>query len=302
MQASPSKARAQALEAHAWSMVLSWLSSVFHPLPVPSFERRPTTLKALQSLRAESITAERVRELLFLAGIEELAADKSRGHPDALLQLLEFSLPVISQTSLESLARSTVLLGCITSPIAASNALDSLQSHILTLSRQILALESQVSSTEALTLSLSNQIIQTKEALAALPKSSQPSDSNSPPGSPSPSSPAEDYSSLRSQTLQYQRETKQLTVKSAEYKDHISALEREAAARASSGPALDDFAKKQETVNRKNKKLEALEKEILVFCGLPPNLEASRAEVRRSQAELEALEKKRDELFESMGR
>lgn len=307
MQASPSKARAQAIETHSWSLVLSWLSDLYHPFPVPGFERNATTLKALQNLKAGHDAAERTQELLFDARIEELAVEnrdvtrnqaRTGNDTDSLLQLLESCLSASSKRALDSLANSAVLLGCPPATISPSSPLQNLQSQVLNLPRQTFSLESQLCSIESLTSNLQNQIDHTHQALYAFTKPSDP-DSISPPTTP-PST--NDHSTLHTLTLQHQRETKQLLLKSAEYKERIASLERQSASRASSSsPTLADLAVKVETLDRKKTKVEALENKILVFHGLPPDVEASRTEVKRAQAELDALKRKRDELFARMG-
>ncbi|KIX00759.1 uncharacterized protein Z518_09824 [Rhinocladiella mackenziei CBS 650.93] len=319
MQASPSKARAQALESHSWSVVLSWLSNLYYPSPIPSFECNTTTLRALQSLMTENLAVERTRELLYNARIEELVLATQNGEqiraqpPDgsdagSLLSLLESYLPPSSKRALDSLANSAVLLGCHLSPSSPASTpgiLQNLQSQILALPRQTFNLESQISAIDTLTSTLSTEIAQTEQCLSGW--SADPSDpeTTSPPSSPSPTNTRIDYSALHDQTRQHQREANQLMLKSAEYKDRIAALERQGAGGASAqtiqGPTLTDLAIKQDLVERKKKQAEALEKKILAFHGLPPDLEVSRAEVLRAQTELDALKRRRDELFEKMG-
>ncbi|KIW89415.1 uncharacterized protein Z519_10269 [Cladophialophora bantiana CBS 173.52] len=346
MQASPSKARAQAIASHSWSVVQSWLARLYHPSPVPAFERNATTLKALQSLMAENIAADRERELLFDAKAEELAADEEvtrlqqhqretgddENSASSILSLLETSLAPPSQAALYSLASSVVLLGCLSPPPPLSSSpssptpgvLQILTSQIVNIPRQTFAQESQLSSIETLTATLQNQIAQTQQALAAFvertPTSARPQDDTTspsfPPTTPSSTPPplttvtmtttaptTMDYSHLHGLTLQHQRETKQLTLKSAEYRSRIAVLERQqqlASSALEDEPNLTTLAAKQSSLGRKKKQIEALEGRIRHFYGLPPDIDTSRAEVQRAQAELDRLRRRRDELFEAI--
>ncbi|KIW69016.1 hypothetical protein PV04_04920 [Phialophora macrospora] len=318
MEASPSKARAQAIESHSWSIVLSWLLSLYHPSPVPAFERNPTTLRAFQSLMAEKIAADRLQELLVDAQCEELAiaehdrrqrSGEDRTTDDSatsLLSLLEDSLSVVGKQSLESLARSAVLLGC-DSPSASIH--ETLLARILDLSRQTSLLEDHISSIETLTSDLQAQTTQTLHDLSAVrartARLSNPEDPmDSRPSTPPHGSsigPTTDYSYVHAQTLQHQRETKQLQLKSAEYKTRIEGLERQLSA---AGPASSDvpstaaLVSKQQVQSEKKSRIAALEARFKEFHGLPPDIVASRKEVNRLQAELDTLKRRRDELFE----
>ncbi|EXJ73685.1 uncharacterized protein A1O5_03447 [Cladophialophora psammophila CBS 110553] len=360
MQASPSKARAQAITSHSWSVVQAWLARLYHPSPVPAFERNASTLKALQSLMAENIAADRERELLFDAKAEELAAEEEaacllqqqqqqqqrlqretgddENSASSILSLLETSLASPAQAALDSLTGSVVLLGCLSPPpppppppssssssSTTPGVLQILASQIVNIPRQTFAQESQFSSIETLTANLQSQITQTQQALATFVErtspSARPEDDTTPPSFP-PTTPSStppplttmtatttttpsttDYSHLRGLTLQHQRETKQLTLKSAEYRSRIAALERQqqlASSAPEDEPSLTALAAKQSSLGRKKKQIEALESRIRHFYGLPPDIDASRAEVQRAQAELDRLRRRRDELFEAM--
>ncbi|OAL30414.1 hypothetical protein AYO22_01612 [Fonsecaea multimorphosa] len=359
MQASPSKARAQALASHAWSVVHEWLARLYHPSPVPAFERNAVTLRALQGLMAENIAADRVRELLFAAKVEELAAggrekedddDEGRDHEaNAMFSMLETSLAsaAAAQTALESLAGSVVLLGgtggvspskpstSATDDAGASGVVAHLTSQIVNIPRQTFALESQLSAIESLAASLRSQIVETQRTLAAFAAERAPREPSSAPSRPGPvvddptsrsstfrpttpsssSSPTTptttsttDPSHLHNLTLQHQRETKQLTLKAAEYKSRIEALERRLSTHPADAPDLAVLttavaaaaAAKQQSLSAKKKQLETLQGRFEKFHGLPPDVDVSRAEVRRAEGELDALRRRRDELFEAL--
>ncbi|KAL2441681.1 hypothetical protein ABEF95_016058 [Exophiala dermatitidis] len=339
MQASPSKARADALEAHSWSLVQSWLSDLYHPSRPPYVERNAATLKALQNLMAENVAADHIRSLVAAAQKEELETESPQRYPgttsdgESLLRLLESSLPPPSKQALESLATSAVLLGCpLLSDSDPSRFIEALQSRILNLTREMFDLETQITSIDDLTSNLDRQISHIQQEISSFVRETVPSSGNnhlsastsSPPESasfpltsalpiPLPTTPtttetatADHYARLHEQTLQYQRETKQLAIKCAEYKDRIAALERQAAAQESQGGGKESdlvaaLLAKKDSLRRKRARITVLESRIRAFHGLPPDLEASRAEVNRAQAELDALKRERDARFERLG-
>ncbi|KAL2431211.1 hypothetical protein ABEF95_004698 [Exophiala dermatitidis] len=332
MQASPSKARADALEAHSWLLVQSWLSDLYHPSPPPYIERNAATLKALQNLMAENIAADHVRALIAAAQKEELETDGPRptSNGESLSHLLESSLPTPSKQALESLATSAVLLGCpLQSESDPSRFIEALQSRILNLTRETFDLETQITSVDDLTSNLNRQISHIQQAIASFARetvlSSDNADLSAFPSQPEsaafplnsalpillPAKPtttetaaADHYARLHEQTLQHQRETKQLGIKCAEYKDRIAALERQAAQETHGSKESDLVAAllaKKDSLRRKRAQVTVLESRIRAFHGLPPDLGASRAEVNRAQAALDALKRERDARFERLG-
>jgi septal ring factor EnvC (AmiA/AmiB activator) len=276
---------------------------------------------------AGNIAADRLQELLVDARCEELAnAEPDRrqrpgeerttdNSGPSLLSLLEDSLSEAGNASLESLARSAVLLGCFSPSLSSSSPSpprsmnESLPARILDLSRQTFRLEDQISSIETLTSDLQAQTTQTLHDLSAVraraAQLSNPEDTmDSRPSTPPHASsicPTTDYSYLHAQTLQHQRETKQLQLKSAEYKARIDVLERllSATGPASSNvPSTAALVSKQQILDEKKNRIAALEARFKEFHGLPPDIVASRREVNRLQTELETLKRRRDELFE----
>ena len=322
IQASPSKARAYALDSHAWSQVVIWLSNLYQPSPLPRFERNAMTLKALQSLMVASIDADQTRRLLFEARCEELELARednarwARVRDDNgaifLLDLLGKSLSQPADEALLSLANSAVQLGGhrAQSPIS-STVVQDIQRHILNLPVQNFALDDQLSSIEKLTTAIQHRLTQTRQDLEAFQRRTNTASVhdhehddhiNSPPPltPPHPTSSA-DHSALHAQTLQHQRETNQLQLKSAEYRSRIHALEKQLSRSKSDTDApTPSLAAKQQSLESKMNHVASLETKIKGFHGLPPDIDASRAEVQRAQVELESLRIRRDEIFRSM--
>lgn len=100
----------------------------------------------------------------------------------------------------------------------------------------------------------------------------------------------------RQQTSQYTTQTKHLSLKLAEYNQRIAAL----AQGSSQGTSLRALRQRQKELQVLEQTVKALEQEIGQYHGLPPDIEASRAELRRAQAELETLKRQREELFSEL--
>lgn len=324
MQASPSKARAQALESHSWSIVTDWLSSLYHPSPVPGFERNASTLKALQSLMRENIAADCLQELLFAAKYQELvSAAEGDGQQQEeegaglnqnalrIINLLGDSLSRSAEQSLESLSSSAVLLGLPTPSSSSDKILQRLLLQILNVPRRTFDLEDHISAIDVLTASLRRDTNQTIDALSTFRKEkasfTDVDDTTdlrpSTPVHPADLEPLTDYSQLHAQILQHQRETKQLLLKSDEYKTRIDALRRQLAATQSAAvdiPSMAALVSKRESLDDKKTRLNKLETRFNDLHGLPPDIEASRLEVQRAQSNLDALKRRRDEMFEAI--
>jgi len=325
MQASPSKARAQALETHSWSLITSWLSKLYHPAPIPSFERNTATLQALQALIAENAAADKLRELVYDAQREELQESRVRttvvapvdqneaGGADTgeLLQVVESSLSDVASLALDSLARSAVLLACEKTSSTIGSIDRDLRSRILSLSQEIFTLESQIRS-------LDEQIsrLQRSQQGSAQQQQSQnqpdhdhrsnPLDPDDPEIDCEISTTIPDTSTLHAQTLQNQRETKQLSLKAQEYRERVAQLSRQLTQLSQANPqrsslTMSTVAAKQTHLDKCREEIQKLESTIRAFHGLPPDVQASREEVRRATVELERLRARRDELFERLG-
>jgi HAUS augmin-like complex subunit 1 len=314
MQASPSKARAAAVESRSWSLIIKWLQEFYHPSPIPSFERNATTLHALQELMIENNASDKLRQSLFNAQIEEFNAlqtfeDGGEDDTDAILDSLERSLTVEARTKLNSLAESAVNLGCSTT--TSASVLEGLDSKVLDLPRRLWAFEDQLASITTLIATLETRIQQAEQQIADLKHQMSylanlsPYDQDEGPRLP-PHHPTEqdmpDFGNLHAQTQQYNIEIKPLTLKAAEYQSRIDILTRQLTTLNPSSvrSEISLHAEKEYTLEQTKKAVDELEHRIKQFSGLPPDIEASRTEVRRAQGELDSWRRRRDELFRKL--
>jgi HAUS augmin-like complex subunit 1 len=295
-------------------MITAWLQHLYHPSPIPALEHNATTLGALQRLMVENAAADRLRDLIFGARVEELTALEAFGSDravdaDELLKLLEQKLSDEGNAPLNSLAESSVTLEC--SATAATPILEALESKILDLPQKSWALEDQLTSITALTTTIANQIRQTEQQITDLrlemsslvnPSPHDQDNNHRTTLHQRPQQDLPDFGHLHAQTQQHNLETKQLSLKATEYRSRINNLSRQLAALNPIGTqsGLTLLAERQHALEQTRKAAEESERRIKGFHGLPPDIEASRAEVRRAQRELDALKGRRDELFQRL--
>lgn len=112
-----------------------------------------------------------------------------------------------------------------------------------------------------------------------------------------------DYQSehLNAETARLNRDTKQINLKIMEYQDRLASLERQLVGLRRGSNSLADVLNARARVEDRRARVRALQERFAAFNGLPPDLEDSRNEVRRAMAELDALKRRRDALFERMG-
>ncbi|KIV96114.1 hypothetical protein PV10_00018 [Exophiala mesophila] len=302
MQASPSKARAHALETHSWSLVTSWLGETYHPRPVPAFERNAATLNALQILMTECLTANELHHLIFESRSEQLIMAETHGttgdeHPlhgkSDLVAILDDSLSQSAQSALDSMSRSKVLLGGKSSSCHSSRFIGALEVDMVGLSRRIFDLEAQTQQVEDL---ISNLVDQDSHVDGMINGYGIYAKENSPGIDTDDLVP--EHPSLHSQILQHQREIKQLSLKADEYRNRLASLSNVQPLRSKSGDVtVADVASGMEALDRKRKQMLQFQETIASFHGLPPDVHSSRQEVKRVLGELNRLQTKRDELF-----
>jgi len=111
----------------------------------------------------------------------------------------------------------------------------------------------------------------------------------------------EEAEHIRAQTAQFNRDTKQINLKIMEYEDRAKSLERQLAGLRNSSTNMQEVLEARKRVEERKASVAALQQRVATFHGLPPDLDASRAEVRRAMNELETVKRKRGGLFEEIG-
>lgn len=111
---------------------------------------------------------------------------------------------------------------------------------------------------------------------------------------------------LHCQISDFNVSTKQLQLKIREYQDRKAALTStvEAQTRDEDGEELtiESVQQMESTMQQKRAEVQKLEERLKKYHGLPPDVEASRAEVARATNELESWRRRRETMFAEMGR
>ena len=286
---SPSKARHDVARAKDWSYVTTWLSKLYAPRPVPIFERNDDVLKALLELVAANDATDEEAALLHRAQREELerceeaqqrksgaaVASTGVGSPASeILAQVEASLDAEGSRSLNELAETSAMLGALETSAPAVGE------RIMEVTREGFDLEDQLRRVGDLQAYLERELAALKTDLEGL-KSSQDEGRTE---------------RMQRETTQWTRETKQIGMKLSEYKDRLASLERITVV----GPKIEDVRELEGEVLTRQERIKVIEKQLLDYQGLPPDLEAAKGEYERSRKELQSLMKRRDELFETL--
>ncbi|KAI1406332.1 hypothetical protein F4819DRAFT_243669 [Hypoxylon fuscum] len=309
---SPSVARAAASTAKDWSYVDSWLRSKYASHPsinrgkVPSFERNPDTLKALLALAAANEAADEEREQL--ARVEEAALEEVRDaererearHQEQqqlqlqqqaataeppvpngellasdLLSALESSLTKEGATALDSMSHMAVSLGlAYPTPESLGAAYVSLQGRALELEDTVerVNLLQRYLDRESAKLDAFLQELQHGEAYQLAPD-------------------------LAKQNLELQRKVKSMSARLPELKQQVIYLEKSTGL---PNLTVDEVRKDEEAYLELLAKKKELDAQVKAFAGLPPDIEAARAELEALRAELRDVTEQRDTNFEKL--
>ncbi|KAI0121613.1 hypothetical protein BJ170DRAFT_687852 [Xylariales sp. AK1849] len=295
---SPSVARAAASTAKDWSYVDGWLKTKYRGRTVPPFERNAETLKALLALASHNDAADEERDQLArieAAALEEVRAaeaEKSRrretklsgGHgqarldgeliADDILQAIENGLTREGRTALESMADMAVELGL------AYPTPESLGCRFVELQGKAFELEQTVERVALLHMFLDRE----STTMAAFIDELQGEQYK----------PAAD---LARQNLELQRQIKAMSAKVPELGQQIASLEKSAGL-----PSLtvEDVKRDEEDYLELLAKKKDLDAQVKAFAGLPPDMEAARAELEALRTELRDATERRDTVFEGL--
>ena len=291
---SPSKARAAHTTSLAWSQITFWLVTLFSPNPVPVFERNAETLAYLQELMHANLRADERKKVISEAereqvGIYERWNEAMQRRPErTLLRDVNEALGEQGREMLRNLAKACVNLGYV--PSGVEKGLDEttteLARRLQKLTVELFDLQNQVTEVEDLKQSFERELQVSREAAVELEQMLNGLGAES------------DLDLVRLQTAQHVRETKQIVEKTREYEKKITALSKQVEARQ--GVSVEDIRHREGRVQRRRDEVMELEKRLRQYHGLPPNVEASRDEVKRAQAELARWKRRTEELFESM--
>ncbi|KAL7273350.1 hypothetical protein RUND412_003802 [Rhizina undulata] len=296
---SPSTAKQQSLQAKDWSYVDHWLHTRFHPNPVPKFERNTETLKALLTLASANEAADEERALekrVKEKALEELQkrdaafAENISRRGDALgigigtgeepvLVALEESLTAEGGRALGSVALLSVALGC------KDTATETIMGDVINLMKEEFLLQQQQLKVASAQQQLEHQLEELREYMKKLDRSG------------SLAIPPE----LQAHMAEWARASRHLKNKTEDYKERIQTLEAEFnSTRVAAGLTVHSLADQETAVLALKEHVLTLEAQARGFQGLPPEKDLARFEVERVEQELEALEARREILYDMM--
>jgi HAUS augmin-like complex subunit 1 len=275
---SPSKAAQQRAQAQDWHHVDTWLASKYQGRSVPIFERNEETLKAFLALVAANEKADEERDLLWGIEKEVLAELKSQDSKTedsssntSILGSLSSSLTADGKVSLEALATTSVTLD------APSSDPTSIAKTIITQTQSSQTLSQTLLRVSSLQRRLENELIALRAQLIEL-------------RSPAFQAPL----SLQRQTLEWNRNTKQLRTKIGEYAERLGSLE------GRDNGLIEEVVRREKGVMDLSERVKELESQVEAFKGLPRDRDAARKEVEKVGRELASLQRKRDRMFEEL--
>ncbi|KAI0893203.1 hypothetical protein F4806DRAFT_213209 [Annulohypoxylon nitens] len=299
---SPSVARAAASTAKDWSYVDSWLRSKYANSSTnrgrpPTFERNPETLKILLALAAANEAADEDREKLARleeealtevhASERELEARRQKAEQQPsdvidgelltadLLAAIESNLSREGTAALDAMSNMAVDLG------VAYPTPEALGAKYVELQGRALELEDSVERVNLLQRYLDREAAQADAFLEELRHGDA-------------YQPAPD---LAKQNLELQRKIKNITNKLPELKQQVVALEKSVGL-----PSLtvENVKEDEEAYLELLTKKKDLDVQVKAFAGLPPDIEAARAELEALRAELRDATDERDTNFERL--
>ncbi|SCO00404.1 uncharacterized protein FFB20_11194 [Fusarium fujikuroi] len=280
---SPSVARIAASTARDWSYIDAWLSSKFHPRPVPSFERNNDTLKVLLALASVNEAADDERNLVAKSeatALQELTdserkIDKtSRPLREGLIEAVEHNLPTDGHTALDAMANMALQFG------VAFPEPDTLGQRMCQLQAGIHDAERMKARVEVLHKHIDDEAARVEELLKELQR-----DDYQPPAH------------LAKQNLNMQRKVKALSAKLPELQDKDTAL---AASADTSHPTIADLARDEQAYLSVLSRKKELDLQLATFHGLPSNPDVARAELEELRDQLRSVESQRDAVFEGL--
>ncbi|KAE9988880.1 hypothetical protein EG328_005590 [Venturia inaequalis] len=290
---SPSKAAAQRAQAQDWHTIDVWLSSKYQGRSVPTFERNEDTLKILRELVAANERGDEERDLIWgvwSEGLGEmkrgmgetnspLTADLTNGLPPTGL----IALSSLSTLAIELNTPSCDALSIVETVTNLTLTQQTLTQSLIRLTQLQKRLETHLQSLWSANHELRSENFQAPRELAR-------------------------------QTLDWNRNTKQLRSKITEYNDRLSTLNpyqgspspyssprrNHSRSNTVSLTPVEEVVEKEKRLLELGEKVRELEEQVKAYKGLPKDKDDARKVVEKIRKENDKLRQKRDRLFEGL--
>jgi HAUS augmin-like complex subunit 1 len=274
---SPTLARQALATTKDWNYVDAWLSRHFAPGSPPAFERNADTLRALLALAAVNESVDEENDLLSKADARCLAELRQNSEPNVrsdLLGSLESNLTADGKKALDALSETAAALNL---PFGDT---EQMATRIMNLQSTAFNLEQIGARIDVLLKHMQRELQLGTSFLHELNDDKY----QSPPG-------------MGKQTMEYQRKTKLLAAKLPELRERISAL---AACESTGKPTIQDIGVEEKEFRSIQVLVKDLEGQLKSYHGLPHDTDLARLELETLRAELTALKKERDGMFEGL--
>lgn len=274
---SPTLARQALATTKDWNYIDAWLSRHFVPGSPPAFERNADTLRALLALAAVNESVDEENDLLSKADARCLSELRQNVEPDArsdLLGSLESNLTPDGKKGLDALSETAAALNL---PFGDT---EQMATRIMNLHSTAFSLEQIGARIDVLINHLQREL----ELGTSFLQEVDGDKYQSPPN-------------LGKQTMEFQRKTKLLAAKLPELRERISTL---AAYEGTTKPTVQDIGVEEREFRSIEVLVKDLEGQLKSYHGLPHDTDLARLELETLRAELTALKKERDGMFEGL--
>ncbi|RPA76047.1 hypothetical protein BJ508DRAFT_417769 [Ascobolus immersus RN42] len=280
---TPSQANKRNTDAKDWEYVDNWLARRFAPNTPPPFERNPQTLKTLLDLANANEKADEQARLARIARTEALKEAKAKLEETVLaegnpLRILECCLSPEETQSLDALALVSVALG------KSSGQRSEIYSGLSELKRNEASLHLQTMQLNKLIRDLQDDEASLKKSIAEIRESGK----------------CKTPHDLPSHITEYERTTRQVRDKKAEYDLRIANLEKEWERSRGKEVRIPELIEEERQLEELKEEVLKMEAQAKGFQGLPTDKDLARLEVDRAQGELDELLRQRDELYAKM--
>ena len=278
--ASPSKAAQAESESRAWQGVTSFLKPLFHPDPIPHFERNPDTLNALLNLVSHSESVTEQKSLIASTqaiAVQELEARLAEDPTVGILEAVEDSLTEEGKQALDTLASLSVTLG------GTSTDPKVMATSMVKVKRTECEIDQQIQRVETLHQQLKAEHARAEELLARLRGEEFQAPKN-----------------LPQKTGEWTRGAKQLDMKLGEYRERAKRLEKSSSSKKAVEIGIPELKAEEREIRELEARVSGLEGRVRGYEGLPPDKELALMEVEKMRRELEALARRRDAMFEGL--
>ena len=265
-----------------------------------TLKRNSATLTALQELMQANLAANAHRRLTHEAEVEQLRvyedyAQATSKNPELdVLRSIERALDHETRNVLRNLAEACVQLGYMPpypsgQSIGEDGVAVEVGRRVISVTAETFELQNQLRELDGLGRSFEREAQRTREIVEKLSDELESEAALA------------DLDMVRGQTTRFARETKQIVLKLKEYGERTRALERHVEDLAAEDN-IESISEKEKTVEKRREEVKRLEMRLKAYHGLPPDVEASRAEVRRVRDDLERWKRRREEVFEGISR